>query len=146
LTRRWSGSHGNVSQYSEEGDRAPENLQLAMRDTQLGLCEKLTLEIIAARLHWKTLTPPTMTGRSGVSHRFDFVATNGEDSLAFDICERLSETDVIKVYTRKLDTGVSACIICLTNKIAERARRLASKYGLKVLRPDNIRSAFSTNG
>lgn len=104
--------------------------------------ERLSLEIIAAKSHWQIVSPPTLRGHSGVTHRFDFVAMDGQDSLAFDICEQLSETDVIKTYIKKLDTGASACIVCLTEKVTEGARRLASEYGLKVLRSDNIESAF----
>ncbi len=104
--------------------------------------ERLSLEIIAAKSHWQIVSPPTLMGRSGVAHRFDFVAMDGQDSLVFDICEQLSETDVIKTYIKQLDTGASACIICRTKKMTEGASKLAAEYGLKVLRSDNIESAF----
>jgi hypothetical protein len=104
--------------------------------------EKLSLEIIAAKSHWQIVTPPTLTGCSGVTHRFDFVATDGQRTLVFDVCERLSETDVIKTYVKKIDTGASAYIFCPDEKVAEGAGRLASEYGLEVLRFDDIESAF----
>jgi hypothetical protein len=104
--------------------------------------ERLSLEIIASKFHWQTATPSTLTGRSGVTHRFDFVATGGQNTLVFDVCERLGETDVIKTYIKKLDTGASAYIYCPDGKISEGARRLASEYGLEVLCSDTIESAF----
>lgn len=104
--------------------------------------QRLSLEIIAAKLHWQIVNPPTLRGRSGVTHRFDFVAMDGQDMRVFDICEQLSETDVIRTYIKELDTGASAYIICLTEKITEGASKLASEYGLEVLRSDNIESTF----
>ena len=104
--------------------------------------ERLSLEVMATKLHWQIVSPPTLTGRSGITHRFDFLAMDGENQLAFDICEQLSETDVIKTYTKKLDTGASTYIVCPTEKISEGAGKLIAEYGLKVLRSDNIESAF----
>ena len=104
--------------------------------------ERLSLEVIAAKSHWQVVSPPTLTGRSGVTHRFDFVAMDGKDKLVFDICERLSETDVIKTFIKKLDTGASAYIVCLTEKMTEGAGKLAEEYGMKILHSDNIESAL----
>ena len=106
--------------------------------------EKLSLEIAAAKSHCEVESPPILTGRSGVAHRFDFVAVNGEERLAFDICERVSETDVIKTFVKKLDTGATAFIICVSEKMTEGAGRLAAEYGLKVLRTKSIPLAFET--
>lgn len=112
--------------------------------------ERLSLEIIAARSQWQKVNPPTLAGHSGVLHEFDFVAKHGQDILVFDICGQscesdvLSETDVIKTYIKKLDTGVPACIVCLNGKMTEGAVKLASEYGLKILRSDNMESAFKT--
>ncbi len=72
------------------------------------------------------------------------MAMNGQERLAFDICERLSETDVIKTFIKKLDTGVSAYIICLSEKMAEGAGKLATEYGLKILHSNSLESAFRT--
>jgi hypothetical protein len=108
--------------------------------------ERLSLEVIAVKSNWQIVNPPTLAGRSGVTHKFDFVAMHGQFGLVFDICEQLSETDVIKTYIKKLDTGVSACIICHTEKMTEEARKLAAEYGLKVLRSDDIESAFMARG
>lgn len=100
--------------------------------------------MIAAKAHWQIVSPPTLTGRSGVTHRFDFVATAGQERLVFDIFERLSETDVIKTYVKKLDTGASAYIIYNAKSMTEGTGRLVSEYDLKVLHSDNIESTFMT--
>jgi len=110
------------------------------------------LEVLAAKSHWEVVNPPILVGRSGVRHGFDFVAKNEQDTLAFDICERLSEnyilseTDVIETYIKKIDTGASASIICPNARMTEGASKLAAEYGLKILRSDNIQSAFSERG
>lgn len=104
--------------------------------------ERLSLEVTAAKSHWQVVNPPILAGRSGITHRFDFVAMDGQDTLAFDITGRLSETDVIKTFIKKFDTGASTYIICPTENISEGASKLAVEYGLKVLHPDNIASAF----
>ena len=104
--------------------------------------EKLALEVIAARSHWGVASPPILTGRSGIPHRFDFVAYDGRENIVFDIYDRLTETDVIKTFVKKLDTGAIAYIICVSEKMTEGAGRLAWEYGLKVLRSRSIESAF----
>ncbi len=108
--------------------------------------ERLSLEITAAKSHWQVVNPPTVSGRSGVTHRFDFLALSGHEKLAFDICQTLTETEVIKTFIKKLDTGVSAYIICLSETMPGRAARLAEEYGLKILRSDDLESAFVPKG
>lgn len=135
MTQSWGGSLSRIHRYDDESSCAPEYLQSVQ-------CERRSLKTTAAKLHWQIVSPPSLRGRSGVTHRFDFVATRGKDSLVFDICEQPSETDVIKTFIKKLDTGASACIICLTRKMTQEASKLAAEYGLKVLRSDNIESAF----
>jgi hypothetical protein len=139
VTLHWGGSYSRVYRHTDESNHAPKDLQPAQY-------ERLLLEIIAARSHWQTLSPPSLRGRSGVMHRFDFVATDGRASLVFDVCEQVSEIDVIKTYTKKLDTGASACIICKNKKMTARARRLTAEYSLKVLSSDKIESAFRAKG
>lgn len=104
--------------------------------------EKLSLEAIASYSHWEVVKPPTLTGNSGVTHRFGFIAKTEERTLAFEICERLTVTDVIRIYIKKFDTGASVYIICPDERISEGARRLLSEYGIDVLHPDSMGSAF----
>ena len=106
--------------------------------------EKLALRVKAAKSHLEVVSPPTIAGRSGVTHRFDFVAVGGKKRLAFDICEMVSETDVIKTFAKQLDTGASAFIILAGERMTEGAARLAAEYGLRVLRPPDFGSAFRT--
>ena len=104
--------------------------------------EKLSLEVNAAKSHFEVASPPLLTGRSGITHRFDFIATDGQKNIAFDICDRVTETDLIKTFVKQLDTRASAFIICVSEKMTEGARRLAAEYGLKVLRTTSIGLAF----
>ena len=106
--------------------------------------ERLSLEVIATKSHWAVANPPTLVGRSGVTHRFDFLAIDGRERLAFDIYEQLVETDVIRTFVKKLDTGATAFIICPGDKVEEGAGKLAVEYRLKVLRSENIGSDFRT--
>lgn len=104
--------------------------------------ERLSLEVIAAKQHWQVQSPPVITGRSGVTHHFDFVAMNGGERLVFDICETLSETEVIKSFIKKLDTGASSYIICKDERIAPGASKLAAEYGLRVIHSNSIEATF----
>ena len=106
--------------------------------------ERLSLEVIATKSHWAVADPPTLVGRSGVTHRFDFLAIDGRERLAFDIYEQLAETDVIRTFVKKLDTRATAFIICPGDKVEEGADKLAKEYGLKVLRSESIGSDFRT--
>lgn len=106
--------------------------------------ERLSLEVVAARLQWEVVSPPILRGLSGVTHKFDFVAVDGKEKLVFDIYDRLNETDVIKTFIKKLDTGASAYIICLSDKAEEGAGKLAAEYRLKILPSKGVEYAFST--
>jgi len=104
--------------------------------------ERISLETVAVKSRWRIVNPPALIGRSGITHRFDLVVMNGQEVRAFDICERLSEIDVIRIYLKKLDTGASVCIVCHAKRMTEGVRRLVSEYGLKALHSDEVELAF----
>ena len=96
------------------------------------------MNAIATKFNWLTKSPPTLTGNTGITHRFDFVALEGEKHITFDIYEQLGEIEVLRTFIKKLDTGASTYIVCLSDNITEQARKLAANYGLKILQGDAL--------
>jgi hypothetical protein len=105
--------------------------------------EKLTLEVRAHLAGLSVIKPPFVVGSSGVRHRFTFLASGGRDVFAFDICEKVGAVEVIRAFAKKLDTGVTACIINLGGRIDSEALRLASVYGIDILGPADVQNSFA---
>ena len=104
--------------------------------------EKLSLELLASRHECSVIKPPVVTGRSGVVHRFDFLARDGEEYLGFDVYDRLDEISVIKTFIKRTDTGASVAIICPKVHVPEALQGLLREYNMKVVSPDKIEPAF----
>ena len=104
--------------------------------------EKLTLEVEAAKLGWKVVKPPRVKGTSGVEHSFTFLATSGNISYAFDVYDQVTEIEVLKSYARKFDTGSIVNLVSEGGTSSSEAQSLAKEYGMKILRPEEIRPFF----
>jgi hypothetical protein len=105
--------------------------------------EKLALEVRAHLAGLSVIKPPFMVGSSGIQHRFTFLASEGSALFAFDIYDQVGEMEVIRTFTKKLDTSVTACIVNLGGRIDSEALRLASVYGIDVLSPGGIQNCFA---
>ena len=101
--------------------------------------EKLTLEVEAAKLGWKVVKPPRVRGTSGVEHSFTFLAMSGNLSYAFDVYDQVTEIEVLKSYARKFDTGSIVNLVSEGGTSSPQAQSLAKEYGMKILRPEEIR-------
>ncbi len=112
--------------------------------------EKLSLEIEAAKLGWRVVKPPEVRGKSSVEHRFSFLAQAGESSFAFDLYDTVTAVEVLKTYTKEFDTGVSAYMISVSGNASDDAQKLASEYGMKILKPQDVipffRASFVPSG
>ncbi len=101
--------------------------------------EASRFDAIAAKMGWQKAGPsPTLAGKSGVMHSFDYLATDGQNLFAFDVYDQLGEVEVLKTGIKKIDTGVSTSIVCLSGNITEQARKLIADYKLKVFLGDEL--------
>src|SRR5208337_4226265 len=104
--------------------------------------EKLTLEVRAHFSGLSVIKPPFVVGSSGVRHRFTFLASGGPEQFAFDLFEKMGVPEVIQAFAKKLDTGVTVCIINLGGLIDGETLQLASVYGINIIGPEDIQSLF----
>ena len=105
--------------------------------------ERLALEVGANVAGFEVLKPPRMRGASGVEHSFTFVAVDGEDTYAFDVCNEVGEVEMIRTYVKKMDTGAKTFVICLSGRPKPEAQELANCYGIEVLGPKEVGDFFS---
>ena len=105
--------------------------------------ELLALEIHASMSGLNVIKPPFCKGKSGVDHRFSFLASDEKLEYGFDIYDDTSQEDVLKTFTKKLDTEACAFIINLRGRPKTEVADLANKYGITILGPAEIDSFFN---
>ena len=106
--------------------------------------EKLALEVGATVAGFTVLKPPVVKGASGVEQRFTFVAVDGPETYAFDVCTEVKEVEIVRAYLKKMDTGANVFVVCLRGRPTPEARELARNYGMDVLSPMEVGDFFST--
>jgi len=106
--------------------------------------EKLALEVGATVAGLDVVKPAVIRGESGAEQRFSFVAEDRGELYAFDIYTEVTEVDVLRTYVKKMDTGASAFIVCLSGRPDGKAKELARNYGIDVLSPMEVGDFFSS--
>jgi hypothetical protein len=104
--------------------------------------ELLSLEIHASMAGLKVSKPPVCRGESGVEHRFSFVAYDDSLTYGFDIYNEVSQEEVIRTFTKKLDTKAYTSIVNLRGKPSADVAALADDYGITILGPGDIDTFF----
>jgi len=105
--------------------------------------EKLALEVGATVAGFNVVKPAMIEGASGVNQRFTFVASDGPDMYAFDVCAEVGQKEILQTYIKKMDTGANAYVVCLSGKAKPEAREMADIYGIEVLGPKEVGDFFS---
>ena len=100
--------------------------------------EKLLLEVQVKRLGWSTVKPSSVRGRSGTQHQFSYLASSGDVMYGFDVCDEVSEVEVLRSYIKGFDTGVTVEIVSREGKTTPVAKQLLREYGMKVLTEADI--------
>jgi len=105
--------------------------------------EKLALEVGATVAGLDVVKPAVVRGESGVEQRFTFVARDGPETYAFDVCNEVGEAEIIRAYVKKMDTGARVYVVCLSGRPKERAKEMARSYEIDVLSPMEVGDFFS---
>ena len=72
-------------------------------------------------------------GRSGAKYRFSLVAEGlNKTSYGFDILTHASESEVIRVFVKQVDSDISVAII-YTKSASEVAKKLAGSYSMELV-------------
>ena len=104
--------------------------------------EKLELRVAAAKAGLRLVDPPLMTGRSGVTHRFSFLASDESGSFGFDFYDRVGEIELLKSAIKKFDTGAMIQVVCLKGVPSPEAELLAKDLEIKILSPETLVRSF----
>jgi hypothetical protein len=104
--------------------------------------EKLALEVGATVAGFDAIKPAVIKGASGVDHRFTFVAADGPEMYAFDVCTEVGQIEIMQMYVKKMDTGAKTFIVCLSGRPKAEAKDLARIYGIDVLSPSEVGDFF----
>jgi hypothetical protein len=105
--------------------------------------EELALEVNATIAGLEVTKPPVLRGKSGIEHRFAFLATDGRARYGFDVCPQVGEVEILRAFVKKMDTAVEAFVVCLSGRPEAESKELAAKYGIKVLTPGDVGDFFS---
>ena len=105
--------------------------------------ERLALEVGATVAGLNVVKPAVIRGSSGVDQKFTFVASDKEKMFAFDVCPEVGERDIIRSYVKKMDTGATTFVVCLSGKPKPEALEMAKCYGIDVLGPKEVGDFFS---
>jgi len=105
--------------------------------------EELALEVGASIAGLKVMKPPLIRGKSGVQHKFSFVASDDSAKYAFDVWHKVGEIEVLRTYIKEMDTETEALIICLSGRPTPEGKRLADEYGIEVLNPGDVGNFFA---
>jgi hypothetical protein len=106
--------------------------------------EKLALEVGATVAGFDVVKPAVIMGASGVEQRFTFVAADGPQMYAFEVCTEVREGEILRAYVKKMDTGARVFVVCLSGRPTPKARELAKSYDIDVLSPSEVGDFFST--
>lgn len=95
------------------------------------------LESLLAEAGYKVTREVRMQGLSGITHTFDmFAESEGRLPLVIDISgEEVVEVEVLRMYAKLKDLGPvrAKAVLVLRGKTSERAKELASAYGIKLI-------------
>jgi len=118
-------------------------LDISASTPQVMFYEKLALEVNAQASGLTVVRPATMRGESGNDQKFSVMATGNGQTFAFDICQQISEEQVLRTYMKQLDTGARTFIVSLGGRPSPLAVELAQNYGIGMLGPGDVGEFFS---
>ena len=105
--------------------------------------EELALEVNATIAGLEVKKPPVLRGKSGVEHRFAFLAADGQTRYGFDVCPKVGEVEILRAFVKKMDTDVEASVVCLSGRPEPEGEIMSAKYRIKVLSPGDVGDFFS---
>jgi len=104
--------------------------------------ERLELRVAAEKAGLRVEDPPLLTGRSGVTHRFSFLASDESGSVGFDFYDTVGEIELLKSAIKKFDTGAMIQVVCLKGEPTPEAKLLARDLEMKLLSPETLVNSF----
>jgi len=104
--------------------------------------ERLMVRVAATKAGLQVIDPPVLTGRSGATHVFSFLARDGFQTFAFDFYDKVGEVDLLSSYVKMMDTGVTVNIVCFRGNPTVEAESGARHYRIRILKPGELTKLF----
>ena len=104
--------------------------------------ERLYLQVNATSVGWSEVRPAVLRGHSGIDHHFAFLAQKDQAVCSFDIYDRVTEIEVLRTFTKKIDTGVPVTIVSISGWSEQTAQNLARSYGIEIIGTNDIPKFF----
>ncbi len=93
-------------------------------------------------LGFKTKSPATLTGRSGVKQQFFMVATSGigfmKTNIVMDMINAGSTEEVFSLYAKAIDVSAFGVLFAAIPKLSEDAKKVAVSYGMTFVEADDL--------
>ncbi|MDP1809612.1 MAG: hypothetical protein Q8L35_08775 [Actinomycetota bacterium] len=93
-------------------------------------------------LGFKTRSPATMTGRSGVKQTFFLVATSGvgfmKTNIVMDIINTGSTEEVFSLYAKAIDVGAYGVLFAAIPSLSDDAKKVADSYGMTYVEAEDM--------
>lgn len=95
-----------------------------------------------AALGFKTQSPATMAGRSGVKQSFYLVATSGigfmKTNIVVDIINNGTTEEVFSLYAKAIDVGAYGVLFAAIPSLSEDAKKVADSYGMTYVEAEDL--------
>lgn len=103
-----------------------------------------SLEQIAQKSGLRIVRPPSLEGRSGVSHRFSLLTRKGSEEVAFDLYDRVDDVELLRSYLKGYDTGAVVRVVSTESPPTEKAISLAKELRVGILTADSAESLLGS--
>lgn len=130
-----------IELYSYKVTRRLQEAIIKAVDQQRYISDKLT------ELGFKTDSPATLKGRSGITHDFFMTATTGAGFLKNTIIIELfgdtevSKNDIFNIYAKAIDVGAYGALIAAIPKMNDEAKAVADSYKIAYVEAEDLPTA-----
>ena len=93
-------------------------------------------------LGFKTQSPASLTGRSGVKQQFFLVATSGvgfmKTNIVVDIISSGSTEEVFSLYAKAIDVSAYGVLFAAIPSLSDDAKKVADSYGMTYIEAEDL--------
>ncbi len=96
-------------------------------------------------LGFKTRSPASVTGRSGIDQQFYLTATSGigffKVLIVVEVISDGSVDEILSLYAKALDVKAGGVLLAAVPPLPEKAKRLAESYGMAYVEAEDLATA-----
>ena len=117
----------------------------AKKEIENGVVLPSEIEKVLTNANYTVKDSNVVNGKSGLKHKFDFVSSSKEKTIAVDTIfssKPITETEIVKEQIKLYDTGIEIYVI-VTPKLSEQASVIAKGSQLKIIEAPNKKDALT---